>query len=468
MDETREKVRKLRRYGRKDYTQLVDFPVEIVGRDGVVRQYSFDESVRLYQRRIASAALRYADGEIVSAEQGHCRRRIEQLRRSYLARYGWSAIRVIDVPGLLAGEFAGELAAFLRRVTEKDEVGPDDLELAFIEDGEDHQLYYVRLVDSQSGVPDAPWLLYLYRFVRSGSCPGRDAFFGFLKVLQGVQRGAGAVERLVAFHHTGDCGLILTGQAETARTEPPAVEVRWLSLGEVHEDPLRDGMAALRRGQQERALELFVEAFEAQPFRRPAYVGAVVLADRLGVQSVGEQAALMGTSYFPDDAVLVYHLALMELRRGRAASATQALDRLVELGVEGPAPGVLRALVQVRRGDVLAGHLALGREWRRLRAADESEQQDLRAAVRLVLRGLRWRSAGASASILTMITGLAASSQSLTWLGCVAAGAVALPVLHSTWRRGFLALLAAPGGWGLQLANPADLRPAGQASRRLG
>ena len=50
-----EKARKLRRYNRKDYAQLVDFPVEIVGRDGKVRRYSFEESVRLYQRRIASA-----------------------------------------------------------------------------------------------------------------------------------------------------------------------------------------------------------------------------------------------------------------------------------------------------------------------------------------------------------------------------------------------------------------------------
>ncbi len=37
-----DKSRKLRRYLKKDYRQLVDFPVEIVGRDGVVRRYTFE------------------------------------------------------------------------------------------------------------------------------------------------------------------------------------------------------------------------------------------------------------------------------------------------------------------------------------------------------------------------------------------------------------------------------------------
>ena len=56
-----DKSRKLKRYRRKDYTQVVEFPVEIIGRDGVVRRYSFEESVRLYQRRIASADVRYTE-----------------------------------------------------------------------------------------------------------------------------------------------------------------------------------------------------------------------------------------------------------------------------------------------------------------------------------------------------------------------------------------------------------------------
>ena len=55
---------KLQRYDRKDYTELVEFPVEIVGRDGVIRRYSFEDAIRLYQRRISFASVRYRDPDL--------------------------------------------------------------------------------------------------------------------------------------------------------------------------------------------------------------------------------------------------------------------------------------------------------------------------------------------------------------------------------------------------------------------
>ena len=42
----------------KKYSDYIDFPVEIVGKDGVVRYYTFEESV-IYQRRIRLCRLRY-------------------------------------------------------------------------------------------------------------------------------------------------------------------------------------------------------------------------------------------------------------------------------------------------------------------------------------------------------------------------------------------------------------------------
>lgn len=468
MDESREKVRKLRRYGRKDYTQLVDFPVEIVGRDGVVRQYSFDESLRLYQRRVASAALRYTDAELISAEQGHCRRRIEQLRKSYLARYGWSAIRLVDSPGLLAGEFAGELAAFLRRVTELDDVAPDDLEFAFVEDGEDHQLYYVRVREVSREGDSEPWLLYLYRFVRTGSCPGRDAFFGFLKVLQGVQRGLGAVERLMAFHHTGDCGLILTGRGASATDAGVSDELAWLALGEARQDPLRDGMAALRRGKQEHALELFTRAYEQQPFRRPAYVGAVVVADRLGAFAVGETAALMGTAYFPEDPVLNYHLALGQIRQGAVAEAEDSLAILDTVGVAGPATQVLRALLDLRHGRLWQGARRLLAQRRVLRAEGLEDDQDLASAVALLLGQLRVMVLICTAGLVAATASALALGTSPVWALGIVLGIAAVPAAFRSWRRGFEAILQVPGAWGLQLANPTAIRRAGSPSGRGG
>ena len=90
------KSHKIRRYKRKDYTAVVEFPVEIIGRDGVVRRYSFEESIRLYQRRIASADLRYSDTELIEAEKQHCINRINQLRKSFFARNGWPALEAVD------------------------------------------------------------------------------------------------------------------------------------------------------------------------------------------------------------------------------------------------------------------------------------------------------------------------------------------------------------------------------------
>ena len=108
---------KLQRYDRKDYTELVDFPVEIVGRDGVVRRYTFEDSIRLYQRRITFAPIRYQyDGDLVRAEVNHCRSRIDQLRRSYFHRYGWGTPEGQISAEEAFGDLAGELAAFLCRV----------------------------------------------------------------------------------------------------------------------------------------------------------------------------------------------------------------------------------------------------------------------------------------------------------------------------------------------------------------
>ena len=77
---------RLQAYDGKDYSEIIEFPVELVDRDGVVRRYSYEESLAVYHRRIQSAPWRYADDELIRAEIGHCTRRIEQIKRSYSAR----------------------------------------------------------------------------------------------------------------------------------------------------------------------------------------------------------------------------------------------------------------------------------------------------------------------------------------------------------------------------------------------
>lgn len=457
-----DKGRKLRRYTRKDYSQLVEFPVEIVGRDGVVRRYSFEESVQLYQRRIASANLRYADSEVVRAEVRHCEQRIRQLRKSYFTRFGWSAARVVDSPGMAAGDFAGEVVAFLRRVVDLDTPEDADLELAFVEDEEHRQLYFVRRPDDAAD--QRRWLLYLYRFDGPGASPARDAFFGFLKMLQGVHNAGDGVEHHAGFHHSADCGLVLTSSvASPSRGVPEDFEepAPWMELVEVRDDPLRHGMMLLRRGRREDALRCFVAAYEDNHFRRAGYVGAVVVADQLGAHADAETAALMGSRYFSDDALMHYHLAIARLRLGDPRAA-EAAARMRAVAGDTFAAEALDALVALRAGDLDAGRRHLHRA--RVRAGDADA--DLAGALRVVRALLAGRD-------LTRLTGagliaaglVLALGGTLAAVGLSVAGATLVPGAHWVWRRQFARLLEQPGAEGLRLANPTALRRIAAASR---
>lgn len=473
-----EKGRKMRRYSRKDYTQLVDFPVEIVGRDGVVRRYSFEESVRLYQRRIASAALRYHDEDVVDAEVRHCRSRIEQLRRSYFARYGWSGIHIMGASGALADGFAAEVAAFLRRWLEPSEVDPEALEFSFLEESSYHQVYFVRHPPGLTQRPDgsseeaSDHLLYLYRFDQSGTCVARDDFFRFLKVLQGVRKVGQGVESLMAFHHTADCGLVLTGQGADLRRKPdhaddeplPEVDLRWTEA-EAAADPLREGMALLRRGERQQALRRFVQAYERNHFRRAAYIGAAVVADQLGEHVEAETAALMGSRYFSDDAVLQYHLAVARLRRGAVEEAAEALAEveLLEGGHRTFATGLLGTILALQQGRFVEGR-------RRLRGLGELEEPadaDLGRAHRWLTTQLRAHDVlcgcAAALGLLGLVTAAALSPWFLT---LTAVAAVSVPFVHRAWRTQLDRTVSAPGSQGLRLANPGALKRLGESGER--
>lgn len=464
-----DKGRKLRKYRRKDYTQVVDFPVEIVGRDGVVRRYTFEESIRLYHRRIASAGSRYQDPEVAEAEKRHCSQRIGQLRRSFFARHGWEGLRVVDSPQVLAGEFAGEVAAFVRRCIDDLAGDTEVVESTFLQDAEDHQIYFVQrlgnLLPRHDGATpeefsqDAGCLLYLYRFGEPGGCPARESFFAFLRLLQDVRGTAEGVEALVAFHHTADLGLVLTGPPELAHQGPvdqssgnsAPVDASWLEPQE-DADALRQAMAHLRRGERVEALGQFSRAYEANPYRRSAYLGAAVVADQIGSAGDAETAALMGIHHFPDDIPLHYHLVLSRLRRGAIAEASAALRTAP------PAAGHLgMALLQAL--SLLAGQ----QMWQGTRALrkvlPESRQEggEFEAAVRAVrfqlvarwvLRCLGWTST---------VGGLVAAFLGWTpFLLVTGAGALLLLAAQRAWHRQFMRLVSLRPSEGLRLSSPVD------------
>ncbi|MCB9759384.1 MAG: tetratricopeptide repeat protein [Alphaproteobacteria bacterium] len=422
-----EKSKKLKRYSRKDYTQLVDFPVEIVGRDGIVRRYSFEASVRLYQRRIASAPSRYRDTEVVDAEVRHCQLRIEQLRKSYFHRYGWSAIRSDRGPGVLAGQFAGEVAAFLRRFY-GDSVDPEHVEVAWIQDADAAQVYFVQL----SGTEER-YLLYLYRFRHHGPCQGRESFFDFLRMLRNV-RGEG-VERLVAFHHTADCGLVLTGTGDLSAESRRAMDGNadaedseggiFLSVARPPgHGAYEAGIRLLGEGEPEGALARFEQALAAEPFRRQVALAVAVVADSLGRPEVSETAALMASHYLPGDPVFDYHLGLARLRQGDGEDA----DRLLSSALE-QVPSMFPA--RLMRGLLALRDRRYGRAIRDLGHAvldARPEDGDARQLAEGLLRTLLWsRGALVGAALLALI-GLALVA-SVSWL----AGAILLGLAVSAF-----------------------------------
>ncbi|MBX2801207.1 MAG: hypothetical protein KTR31_26245 [Myxococcales bacterium] len=336
---------KLQRYDRKDYTELVDFPVEIVGRDGVVRRYTFEDSIRLYQRRITFAPIRYRDNDLIRAEVNHCRSRIDQLRRSYFHRYGWGTPEGQPGAEESFGDLAGELAAFLCRVLTV--TGRPEIRFDRVEDAQQtaFSTWYVTPQDAKSGM-----LLYFYRFGGTSPDESREVFFASLKSLEGMGRNAGDAERLIAFHHTVDCGFVLTGRGadfssfvQSAKGDARPVDIAPTPWDEILE--------IVRRGDYEAALRRCRELVVSQPWHRNAYVAGAMLAAFLGEHLVGEDLALVGSRYFPEDGVLLHYLGLCRSRLGRDEDAESALRQAIELSPDLVSARALLAvhLVQRRR-----------------------------------------------------------------------------------------------------------------------
>ena len=417
---------KLQRYDRKDYTELVEFPVEIVGRDGVVRRYTFEDSIRLYQRRITFAPIRYRDADLIRAEANHCRSRIDQLRRSYFHRFGWGTPEGQDSAEESFGDLAGELAAFLCRVMGVE--GRPEIRFDLLKSSESGvSTWYVTPVGSPTGM-----LLYFHRFEGPAQDRMREQFFASLRGLERAGQTQGDAERLVAFHHTVDCGFVLTGRGgdhptrASVSSEPRPVEVATTPWDEV--------MEIVRKGDHDAALRRCRQLVREQPWHRNAYVAGAMLAAFLGEHNVGEELALVGSRYFPDDGTLRYYLGLCRSRLGRRARAEQALREALER-----TPGLVSArtllviqLLQSRRH---------GEARELLRAGRVVEPDDKRAQSELLqleqwIRWRRWMFVGGGASLLAGVVLMytAVVSQSVA-LAAILVGALLVGLAWFAFRR---------------------------------
>lgn len=393
---------RLRRYRTKKYSDIVAFPVEIVGRDGEVRQFPFDASIRLYQRRLRVAETRYPDRDLARAEAGHCRARIEQLRRSYFHLHGWSLSAAHPSFEGRFPELAGELAGFLMRSLRV--TGRLDLRLTELDGpGPAESLWYL------TPAHGPPLVLYTYRFSEGAPgarCEGKTAFDARRRALRGGDAVGGDGERLVSWHAVDDCGFILTGRADDVAglvallpdtDDTATVDTPW-----------EDVLALAQRGDVGTAWVRCRWLIDEQPWHREAHTVGAWLALALGRASDAEDVAWMGTRRFPKDALLHVALGLARLADGRPQQALSNLDDAIAVHPTLAYAHSLRALAALRTGAFLAA----------LRAnpsgplVGEPRDLMLHAALRSSLR----RGAGVGVVLLCCLAGgLAASVAMGPW-----------------------------------------------------
>ncbi|MBJ94397.1 MAG: hypothetical protein CMP23_07940 [Rickettsiales bacterium] len=461
-------------YEDKDYSEDIQFPVELVDRDGVVRRYSYEESLAVYHRRIQSAPWRLEEAAVVQAEIGHCSRRIDQIKRSFRAQAERPDTKPRrENPRAVLGEGYDILTSFYEKVLRRRQLSLDgslDMAVSLVQDELDCRLYHLSFGSHQGG-----HLLYVYPFDRAGDQDPRAAW---RQATQHYRRYSGAqVERLLLAAHGEAAGYILTGCEEIPRglkarirTHPTGddAETGEGLIGGAESDPgqgdlwsdseenedsrttwgnaFEQGMEALARDQLSQALQLFQRAVEGNPYQREGYLAILGVLDTLGNYEEANLYGEMARAHLPEDGLICYRLAILLVRQWKHDEALEAFDEAVQLD-----PSLYQAAF-------FASHLMLARlqdldgATRRLRLAAALSEQDaqvlscLRAAetCRAARRLARGAAIVASAPALTallaghlLLGGLTLVASASVLLG---AGKVATVLARWAVRRASLAV----------------------------
>ena len=252
--------------------------------------------------------------------------------------------------------------------------------------------------------------------------------------------GDGDGERLLAFHHTVDCGFVLTGQGSEFDNVLPAPVDSQTNI-DLSPTPWDEVLDLLRRGAHEIALARCQAIVDEQPWHRSAYVAGAMLATVLGEQHAAEELALLGSRYFPDDGLLKHLLGLARIGQGRVDEGEQALVEALRCE-----PGLVAArtalvVSRVQRRD-FSGAAAL------LAARVGVRADDARADEMLdqVESWLRWRRLTVYGGLALAVLGL--TTVFVTWLGLVpvACGLAASLVGLTAFDRQVEALVDRRGG----------------------
>ncbi len=374
-----DKSRRLKVYSEKDYSEIIDFPVELVGRDGVVRKYSYADSIRIYQRRIESAHVRYSDLEIINAEISHCTKRLEQLHRSWkhrMRRFERDYVRSRPVPR--DREFFERGKQFVRNYLEAQmpgsTVGPEtrEINLVLLEDGPGYQVFYVNWPLLHPGT-----LLYAYRVAGDDGAEQLEAYRRNLELLRALS-DAPDTEKLLHHEQGTDLAFILSGprphplMTKQVPGRAPVV-VRLLGVPEDHppfvasqrpdsdEDPYRLGLEELRWKNYEQAFDRFAKALETNPYYKQAYWAVGEIARKLDLWDEAAPYLLMALKYFPEEPRSHFYHGRLLFAQGDLASAEAAFERAVQLNLK-QARGIgFLACTQALRGRYQAAAISVER-----------------------------------------------------------------------------------------------------------
>ena len=293
----------------KKYSDYIDFPVEIVGKDGVVRYYTFEESVSLYQRRIRLCRLRYDTPSARKKELEHCSNRIAQLRRSYFARYGWESFKLAQpLPQEFSIELSGELSAYLRRQFGSGiQRGPAALKCLVEEKG-----YWIFSISIQD------WQGMLYCSLDSTKIDALSLQFG--------SEPKEDVEYIIDTYSVRDFTVLLTsihGVLKPLDTEDillvPSINVIYQSISD---------------GDLLQALAQCIQLVDREPYNKQAYWAGLILSEQLRVHSQGLMLAEMSLSHFPNE--MMFHKRRIEctLRLGEFDAAIRYWNDFITEGGE--------------------------------------------------------------------------------------------------------------------------------------
>ena len=218
----------------------------------------------------------------------------------------------------------------------------------------------------------------------------------------------------------------------------------------------------------------FAQAYEAQPFRRAAYVGAGVVADQLGAFDAAATAALMGIRYLPQDPLLRHHLALVHLRHDRPDEAAEALEAQSDAVRAMPCSQLLGGLIDLQRGRWIRGSKAVravapptkgqttrgqGTDAQATMSDDPDLTEAAERTLRIVALTLLALGVVSTMSALPLLVDLIGRPQPRELLAtCMALWPLAVLGVGLWGRRRLRTLLRAPSGWGLRLSNPVSLR----------